>query len=73
MAVTASRYDSDLVLVLDLGENDDGKQVFKTKSISQIDSEASDDTLYAVARAIEAVLKYPIDTVRRINKNYLIG
>ncbi|WP_096635768.1 DUF1659 domain-containing protein [Clostridium cochlearium] len=73
MAVIADRYDSDLVLVLDIGENDDGKQMYKNKSIPKIDSQASDEVLCTVARAIEAVLKYPIDTIRRINKNYLIG
>ncbi|GAA0730366.1 hypothetical protein GCM10008905_31560 [Clostridium malenominatum] len=73
MAVIADRYDSDLVLELYIGTNDEGKDLKKTKSISKINSTATDEQLYAVGTAIAEVLKYEVIEFRRINKNLLIG
>ncbi|MBU5484150.1 DUF1659 domain-containing protein [Clostridium sp. MSJ-11] len=73
MAVVADRYDSDLVLQVVTGVGDDGKDKTKNKTISKISLTATDEDLYAVAVAMADVLKYETVSIRRINKNILLG
>ncbi|WP_315115508.1 DUF1659 domain-containing protein [uncultured Clostridium sp.] len=73
MAVVADRYDSDLVLQVVTGVGDDGKEKTKNKTISKISLTATDEDLYAVAVAMADVLKYETISIRRINKNILLG
>ncbi|MEW9095257.1 MAG: DUF1659 domain-containing protein [Clostridiaceae bacterium] len=73
MAVVADRYDSDLVLQVVTGVGDDGKDKTKNKTISKISLAATDEDLYVVAVAMADVLKYETVSIRRINKNILLG
>lgn len=69
MAV-ATKNSTKVSIVLVTGAKD-GKETKKTMNISKIKTMASDDSVYATAKAIEPLLKYPVFSIER-NDNYTL-
>lgn len=52
------------------GQNESGKEIFKTRILNGINPDASDDSVYALKALLAAVQKDPaIDMVRTENKS----
>ncbi|MBV1820506.1 MULTISPECIES: DUF1659 domain-containing protein [Clostridium] len=73
MAITKDIYSTSLVLELDLGLDEKGKQKRKNKSLFKLDVLATDEDVYAIGQAAAEVLKDPMVSISRINKNLLLG
>ncbi|RXM74720.1 hypothetical protein DP144_12265 [Clostridium tetani] len=73
MAVTTDTYATNLVLELDLGVDEKGKQNRKNKAVFKIDVLAGNEDLYAIGEAVSKVLKYPMISISRVNKNLILG
>lgn len=56
-----------LVLQFHVGLADDGKDIMATKSFQNIQGEASDSSLTAVANALISLQQYQIDNISRQN------
>ncbi|WP_163195404.1 DUF1659 domain-containing protein [Clostridium thermarum] len=65
MAVLTTKDSTKLGIVLITGVNEKGDDVKKTMSLSKIKVTASDDNLFAVAKAIEPLLKYPVASIEK--------
>ena len=73
MDVSVETFSTSLVLELDLGLDEEGKQKRKNKSIFKMDVLAKDEDVYAIGEAASKVLEYPMISISRINKNLLLG
>ncbi|GAB5990028.1 hypothetical protein OPLHCY645_22180 [Clostridium tetani] len=73
MAVTKDTYSTSLVLELDLGLDEKGKQKRKNKSLFKLDVLATDEDVYAIGEATSKVLEHSMISISRINKNLLLG
>lgn len=73
MAVTANKMDTDLVLRIKVGVDENGKDIIRSKRFSKVKLDAIDDDLYAVAQAIGTVLNYPIIDITRVDDNVLLN
>lgn len=73
MAVTTDIYSTNLVLELDLGLDEKGKQKKKNKALFKIDVLATDEDVYAIGEAVSKVLEHSMISISRINKNLLLG
>ena len=62
MAV-ATKNSTKLALVLITGSKE-GKDIKKTMNLSKVKTSASDDNIFATAKAIEPLLKYPVSSVK---------
>ncbi|WP_163215836.1 DUF1659 domain-containing protein [Clostridium thermarum] len=65
MAVLTSKDSTKLSIVMITGVDEKGDDVKKTMSLSKIKVTASDDNLFAVAKAIEPLLKYPVASIEK--------
>lgn len=66
----ANKNTTKLALVLITGSKE-GKETKKTMSLSKVKTSASDDNLFATAKAIEPLLKYPVSSIEK-NDNYTL-
>ncbi|NLZ49519.1 MAG: DUF1659 domain-containing protein [Clostridiales bacterium] len=67
MAV-ANKNSTKLALVLVTGSKE-GKATTKTMTLSKIKPSAEDDKIFATAKAIESLLRYPVSSIEK-NDNY---
>ncbi|WP_139902899.1 DUF1659 domain-containing protein [Clostridium thermarum] len=65
MAVLTTKDSTKLGIVMITGVDEKGDDVKKTMSLSKIKVAAADDNLFAVAKAIEPLLKYPVASIER--------
>ncbi|MGD6817546.1 DUF1659 domain-containing protein [Metabacillus sp. 84] len=66
---TTLLIDSQLRLVYDLGLNQEGKQVFKSKTYSNVKTTANADQLNAAAGILSGLQQYPLFTAERLDQN----
>ncbi|MCA1023476.1 DUF1659 domain-containing protein [Halobacillus litoralis] len=71
MAVTNTRIDSRLQLVLAVGQDEEGNMVYKTKSFNNMKTEASDEQLYQTAAALAPLQQHILEEVARDNRSIL--
>ena len=65
MAVLTTKGSTKLGLTLITGVNASGDDVKKTVNFSKIKVTAADENLFATAKAIEPLLKYPLVSVEK--------
>ncbi|WP_163215700.1 DUF1659 domain-containing protein [Clostridium thermarum] len=65
MAVLTTKDSTKLGLILVTGVNEKGDEVKKTLNLSKIKVTAADENLFAVAKAIEPLLKRPIASIEK--------
>jgi hypothetical protein len=65
MAVLTTKGSTKLGLALVTGVNAKGEDVKKTMNLSKIKVTAADDNLFAAAKAIEPLLRYPVASIEK--------
>lgn len=67
MAVISTNNPTGLKLRFDCGKDDNGKVVVKTKTYSKINPSATNDDVYAVAKAISSLQEHSLIEVQKID------
>lgn len=67
MAVIAIRNQSSVKIKLDCGMDVDGTRIYKTKTLSSIKSNASNDDIMAVVNAIVDLQDHTLNATNRID------
>ena len=61
----AALIDSKLRLVFEIGMDEKGKILYKTKTLNNVKSEATPDQLFQTAQALAVLCNDPLNTVER--------
>ncbi|GGF12453.1 hypothetical protein GCM10010954_08940 [Halobacillus andaensis] len=72
MAVTADMVNSQLQLVFENGTDDKGNVKYRRKSFNNVKMEATEEQLYKVAVAIEALQENLLSTIERNDRSVLV-
>lgn len=62
-----------LTLQLDHGTDDRGKNIYKTKTFSNLHDDATDASILNVANALASLQEYPLAEISMAVKNVLLG
>ncbi|HOB21000.1 MAG TPA: DUF1659 domain-containing protein [Candidatus Atribacteria bacterium] len=73
MALESRPLNTRLQLQLDLGQNEDGRRITRTRTYSSIDPEATDQDVYDVAMALAGLQSHGVIAVRKVDQTELIG
>lgn len=65
MAVSLTTYPSRLKLVRETGMTQEGKPIFKSKTITNIKPEVSNEDLYEIADALVQLFEHPTVLIER--------
>ncbi|GAA0180411.1 DUF1659 domain-containing protein [Clostridium sediminicola] len=71
MAVQSTKLKSDLVFRVITGQTEEGEDVLRTKSFSKVKTDAEDQDVFDVAKAIEGVLLHPVFEIKRVDAELL--
>ena len=71
MPVQSTLLKSDLVFRVITGQDEYGEDVLRTKSFSKVKTNAPDQDVFDVAKAIEEVLLHPVFEIRRVDAELL--
>ncbi|MGI6706574.1 MAG: DUF1659 domain-containing protein [Clostridia bacterium] len=66
MALEVTAMDARLQIQFDLGLNQDGRRILRSKSLSRVKSDVSDEDIYEVAQALIDLQNYPAASIRKI-------
>lgn len=72
MAVTAMQSSSRLQLRFQVGTDDEGRPVYRSRSYSNVKPGASNQDLYDVGMAFSALQEHVLESVRRIDEAELV-
>ncbi|MFG6149100.1 DUF1659 domain-containing protein [Halobacillus sp. B23F22_1] len=72
MAVTADMVNSQLQLVFENGTDDKGNVKYRRKSFNNVKMEATEEQLYNIAVAIEALQENLLSTIERNDRSVLV-
>lgn len=67
MAVISTNNPTGLKLRFDCGKDDNGKVIVKTKTYSKVNPSATNDDVYAVAKAISSLQEHSLIEVQKID------
>ncbi|HBT20631.1 MAG TPA: hypothetical protein DEA47_04635 [Peptococcaceae bacterium] len=67
MAVSAVPQGSRLSLILQVGTDETGNPVYRTRSYSGVKPQATDQDVYDVAQMIVDLQQYPVAEILRVN------
>ena len=73
MPVVSNPINTRLQLVFNIGTDEEGKPINKTKTLSNVKPDATDQDLLEVAQAISGLQKYALSSVIRINQGELVN
>lgn len=62
-----------LRLIFEVGVNEKGEPVYKTKSFNNVKKEATTDQLFQVAQALSVLCNDPLSSVERNDNSDIIG
>ncbi len=65
MAVTLTPNPSRLTLVRQAGMTNEGKPIFKSKTINNVHAGATNDDLYEIADALSQLFEHPVVLIER--------
>lgn len=65
MAINSRLVKQTLTLIVKTGQKDNGTSILKNINLSRIRKDATDENLYRVAEAIEAILIYPVQAINK--------
>jgi len=65
MALVLNHLDSRLQIQLNLGVNEQGREITRTKTFNRINSHVSDEDLYEAATALASLQEHPVIAIRR--------
>ncbi len=72
MAVITNPLGSRMQLRLNVGQDDEGNPIYRSRSYSNVKPLASDDDVFAVGNALAGLQQHGLEEVRRINEYLLI-
>lgn len=68
MAATRNLISSSIKMIMNFGVNPETqKQVMKTKSFSNVRTDATTDNIYAAAKALSSLQTHSVTSVRRVD------
>lgn len=73
MPVILNPFDSSIQLKFNVGVDDEGNPILKTKTLSGIKNSASDQDLMDVAQALAGLQQYTLAAVVRVNEGELLN
>ncbi|RKD21910.1 Protein of unknown function [Caminicella sporogenes DSM 14501] len=73
MAVQINKMDSKIKLKYKVGVDEDGNDIFRTKTYSRIKNSVADDDIFAVVSAISNLQKYPLAKLIRVEEKEITG
>lgn len=68
MAVIINPMDSKLKIKYQIGVDDNGNSKYKTKTYSNIKTEAMDEDVFAVAQSLANLQQYMVEDFRRVDE-----
>lgn len=68
MAVTATPVESTLQMQLQVGTDESGDPIIRTRSFSRVKPDAADADVFAVAKGLESLQEHLLVKVRRVNE-----
>lgn len=71
MAVANSPNPSRLTMVQHVGNNEEGRPIYRSKSFSNVKWDATDEDLYQVAAVLAALSEHPTVRIERTNNSVL--
>lgn len=72
MALESRPLNARLQLQLDFGQNEDGRRITRTRTYSNINSDASDQDIYDVAQALAGLQSHGVIAVRKVDQTELV-
>jgi len=66
VALEVRPVDTRLQIQFELGEDQNGRKVTRTKTLSRIKNDIADEQLYEMANALVELQSHPVSTVRKI-------
>lgn len=73
MPVILNPFDSSIQLKFNVGVDDEGNPILKTKTLSGIKNSVSDQDLMDVAQALAGLQQYTLAAVVRVNEGELLN
>ncbi|MEG0773885.1 DUF1659 domain-containing protein [Clostridium sp.] len=67
MAISSVKNSTALVITYKIGVNQEGKDVFVSQKFSKINNDATIEQLHTVGTAMESLLDYTLDDLRKID------
>jgi len=67
MAISSVKNSTALVITYKIGVNQEGKDVFVSQKFSKINNDATNEQLHTVGTAMESLLDYTLDDLRKID------
>lgn len=71
MAAALTKISSSLVIVLNTGKDENGKDTSKKLNLGAVTTIALDQDIYDVASAIGNILNYPVATIQKVENSLL--
>ncbi len=68
MAVNAILKVSKLQLKMNTGTDEKGNPIIRSKTLSSIDTEATDENIYDVGFALAGLQQHQVESIRRLNE-----
>lgn len=66
MALEVRPLDARLQIQLDLGENEEGRRVTRTKTFSRVKNDVLDEVLYGIASSLIGLQSHPVIAIRKV-------
>jgi hypothetical protein len=73
VALEVRPLDARLQIQLDLGENQEGRRITRTKTLSRIKNDVSDEVLYGVANALVGLQSHPVIAIRKVAQSEYVN
>ena len=67
MAISSVKNSTALVITCKIGVNQEGKDAFVSQKFSKINNDATNEQLHTVGTAMESLLDYTLDDLRKID------
>ncbi|MDN5276721.1 MAG: hypothetical protein PWR01_686 [Clostridiales bacterium] len=65
MALEIRPMDARLQIQLDMGQDQNGRRITRTRSLSRIKPDVSDEDLYNIAAALASLQSHPVIAIRK--------
>lgn len=72
MAIVRQAQTARLQLRVEVGVDELGRPILRSRSFNRLKSTATDDQVHTIAAALASLQEYPLNTVRRIDEAELV-
>lgn len=71
MAAALTKVSSSVVIVINTGKDENGKDTSKKLNLGAVTTTAAEQDIYDVASAISNILNYPVATIQKVDNSLL--